>query len=112
MMHATLVRRREAALKGKREKKLKALAEQPYDDRAYAMSVHLIRTLPKDELHALSPEQFTQRVRSHLYQLDLGLERESGPLIITDFLPCNSLTAARRFRARQPAQTCSNFLQF
>ncbi|RVT23112.1 replication protein RepA, partial [Enterobacter hormaechei] len=47
--------------------------------RAYAMSVHLIRTLPKDELHALSPEQFTQRVRSHLYQLDLGLERESGP---------------------------------
>ncbi|HBW3764977.1 TPA: replication protein RepA [Klebsiella pneumoniae] len=79
MMHATLVRRREAALKGKREKKLKALAEQPYDDRAYAMSVHLIRTLPKDELHALSPEQFTQRVRSHLYQLDLGLERESGP---------------------------------
>ncbi|MEW3464124.1 plasmid replication initiator RepA [Escherichia coli] len=79
MMHATLVRRREAALKGKREKKLKALAEKPFDDRVYAMSVHLMRTLPKDELHALSPEQFTQRVFSHLYQLDLGLEREAGP---------------------------------
>jgi len=79
MRHATLVRRREAALKGKREKKLKKLAEQPFDDRVYAMSDHLMRTLPRDELHALSPREFAQRVYSHLYQLDLGLEREAGP---------------------------------
>lgn len=79
MRHATLVRRREAALKGKRDKKLKKLAEQPFDDRVYAMSDHLMRTLPRDELHALSPREFAQRVYSHLYQLDLGLEREAGP---------------------------------
>lgn len=40
-----------------------------------------MRTLPKDELHALSPEQFTQRVFSHLYQLDLGLERKQAPCL-------------------------------
>ncbi len=95
---------------GKREKKLKALAEQPYDDRAYAMSVHLIRTLPKDELHALSPEQFTQRVRSHLYTRS-GLRGNPVPLIITDFLPCNS--SYRRLAVRAASRRdLLKFLQF
>ncbi len=71
MRHATLVRRRENALKQKRAKKLGTLE---FDDRLYAMADHLTKTLPADELYQMTPDEFERLAHMRLYQLDLGLE--------------------------------------
>lgn len=71
MRHATLVRRRENALKQKRAKKLGRLE---FDDRLYAMADHLTKTLPADEIYQMTPDEFERLAHMRLYQLDLGLE--------------------------------------
>ncbi|WP_225852923.1 hypothetical protein, partial [Klebsiella pneumoniae] len=70
-----------------REKKLKALAEQPYDDRAYAMSVHRYGRCRKTNctrcrLSSL-PSEYAATCISSIW----GWRGNPVPLIITDFLP-------------------------
>ena len=80
MRMATLIKRREAAAKEKRHKRLSRL---PIDDRRNAMA-KLLRARPAHEWMKLSSEDFDRQVWKHLRQLELGLDFEDSPLDIPD----------------------------
>ncbi|MFJ5162143.1 plasmid replication initiator RepA [Pantoea sp. NPDC088449] len=76
MRMATLLKRREKAVREKRRKKLGKL---PLDERRGAMASWLIRTLPKHELMNTDAEGFDRLVWQCLNQLELGLGYEPAP---------------------------------
>ncbi|WP_437615447.1 plasmid replication initiator RepA [Erwinia sp. V71] len=76
MRMATLLRRRERAVKEKRKKRLGKL---PLDDRRSTMAGWLIRTLPNHELMQLDAAAFDRLVWQSLNQLELGLGYEPAP---------------------------------
>ncbi|PKH19397.1 replication initiation protein [Enterobacterales bacterium CwR94] len=71
MRQATLVRRREEAVKQKRVKKYGKL---PFDDRLNAMAKWLVKNLPADEVCQMSTDEFERMAHLRLYQLNLGLD--------------------------------------
>lgn len=76
MRMATLLKRREKAVKEKRRKKLGKL---PLDERRTAMASWLIRTLPNHELMNTDADTFDRLVWQSLNQLELGLGYEPVP---------------------------------
>lgn len=70
MRMATLLSRREKAVKEKRRKRLGKL---PLDERRSAMASWLIRTMPNHELMNTDAETFDRLVWQNLNQLELGL---------------------------------------
>lgn len=76
MRMATLLKRREKAVKEKRRKKLGKL---PLDERRAVMASWLIRTLPNHELMNTDADAFDRLVWQNLNQLELGLGYEPGP---------------------------------
>lgn len=76
MRMATLLKRREKAVKEKRRKKLGTL---PLDERRSAMASWLIRTMPNHELMNTDAESFDRLVWQNLNQLELGLGYEPAP---------------------------------
>lgn len=76
MRYKTFIRRREEAVKGKWKKKLQPL---PFDERMYTMADHLMRTLPRAELHGIQPDVFERLVYDHLAQLNLALHQQQAP---------------------------------
>ncbi|WP_426575558.1 plasmid replication initiator RepA (plasmid) [Xenorhabdus stockiae] len=81
---ATLVHRRQEALKQKRYKKLSGL---PFDDRKYQVANRLLRTITPERLIYMSDLDFEKLVWSELYQLKLGpeviaAEPDTPPMII------------------------------
>lgn len=76
MRMATLLKRREKAVKEKRRKKLGKL---PLDERRTAMASWLIRTLPNHELMNTDADAFDRLVWQNLNQLELGLGYEPAP---------------------------------
>ncbi|WP_457183472.1 plasmid replication initiator RepA [Pantoea agglomerans] len=73
---ATLLSRREKAVRGKRRNKLGKL---PLDERRSTMASWLIRTRPNHELINLDADSFDRLVWQHLNQLELGLGYEPAP---------------------------------
>jgi len=73
---ATLISRREKAVREKRRNKLGKL---PIDERRSTMASWLIRTRPNHELISLDADSFDRLVWQHLNQLELGLGYEPSP---------------------------------
>ncbi|MGC0982796.1 plasmid replication initiator RepA [Pantoea agglomerans] len=73
---ATLLSRREKAVREKRRNKLGKL---PLDERRSTMASWLIRTRPNHELINLDADSFDRLVWQHLNQLELGLGYEPAP---------------------------------
>ncbi|MDS7721654.1 plasmid replication initiator RepA [Pantoea ananatis] len=76
MRMATLLHRREKAVKEKRRKRLSRL---PLDERRQTMASWLIRSRPNHELFNLDADGFDRLVWQSLNQLELGLGYEPAP---------------------------------
>lgn len=75
MRHATLLSRREKALKSRMKRRL---AEKPLDERLEAMAEHLMKTLPPEEQQSYSNRAFEKLCYEHLMQLNLHLAAPPG----------------------------------